>query len=624
MGKTKRQRRNRRNQHPRSAPQAVASAPSQNSTTPTIPEKYRSLGPKDLFGFYSAGQYDELSKGLLVILGQFGKGKYTDINPHEQAMIDAFAQCLLDLFTRNDYVISPCFQETFVVLLPAITNLVAMSKFRTTDPQLEILLKQPNSLPKILPLYSARNRIRIDYEWLFAQDAKLTSLWYGRYFHATTSSRTQTMYENLRHHLQCMDDRYEVYHPISTKPIFYSTYIDDRVDRFVRERINTAIRHTLAHVPFRNKPNPRSIALFTSFWAPKTSICRGLRPFVDAIADRYDLTLVHLGKEREDVDARGFRDVKRVWVERDGKVKADSLKDNDFQMVYYADVGMTFASVYLSNLRIAPIQVTSYGHPTSTWGSQIDYFLGGTELEAPTDPHKDYYERLVLIPGGAVFPTIPSYQPTRPHRPTSQIVINCVWNTGKCNWPMLMILKKILREAGKKVLFQFLPTVPSLPLNGFVPYKMDVESEMGIENVCVLATKLDGYMSALETGHFSIDSYPFGSFTGVVDALHVGIPMVTWEGNRAYNRSAARLNRKAGLEELIAHNEDEYVEKTCRLIEDDEYRNALYARIRALDLKQALFDPKEVDYFVKAIDYLIENHEELQRDNSREPILISP
>jgi hypothetical protein len=34
-----------------------------------------------------------------------------------------------------------------------------------------------------------------------------------------------------------------------------------------------------------------------------------------------------------------------------------------------------------SNLRLAPVQVTSYGHSSSTHGSAIDYFIGGEEVE---------------------------------------------------------------------------------------------------------------------------------------------------------------------------------------------------------------------------------------------------
>ncbi len=41
-------------------------------------------------------------------------------------------------------------------------------------------------------------------------------------------------------------------------------------------------------------------------------------------------------------------------------------------------VGMHPADVALSNLRMGLVQVTSYGHSSSTHGSEIDYFIGAS------------------------------------------------------------------------------------------------------------------------------------------------------------------------------------------------------------------------------------------------------
>ncbi len=44
-------------------------------------------------------------------------------------------------------------------------------------------------------------------------------------------------------------------------------------------------------------------------------------------------------------------------------------------------VGMHPVDLIFSNLRLAPVQVTTYGHSSSTHGSAIDYFVGGEEVE---------------------------------------------------------------------------------------------------------------------------------------------------------------------------------------------------------------------------------------------------
>jgi hypothetical protein len=599
-------------------------------TQPTSPpsnagSRERDVTQEDLLHLYKEGKYDQLSQGILFLLQGYDKRTFLYLNPGDQERIDWFVECLFYLFTRPDYVISPRYQYDFVRYLPLITNLVAISRYETTDKLLEILRGQPNSLPKILALYSARNRVRIDYKWLFDQDPKLASLWYANFFYATTSPYTQAICENLRHHLQNVDEKFELSPNIGTVSMFFCTYIDPRLERSAKEKLNAVIRRKLAKVRVINKPASRSIAILASKWASTTALYRGLKPFIEALKQRYDLTLVYFGgRPLEQLDTQMFKNVKKILLDKNGELDVESILHNDFQLVFYTEVGLCEESRYLSNLRIAPIQATCYGHPTSTRGSQIDYFLGGTEIEVIADAQKNYSERLVLVPGGLVFPAIPEYQAAGPTRSDSEIVINCVWTGAKCHFSMLTILKKILKQVRKKTVFQFLPAMEAMQMNGYIPYKRDIESAVGARNVRVQATESDTYRQALETGHFSIDSYPFGAFTGVVEALHVGLPTVTWEGGRAYNMSASRLMRKVGLDELVATNEEEYIAKVCRLIEDDAYRNELYGRIRGLDLKTALFDPKEIDYFVKGIDYLIENHETLKNDTSREPIIISP
>ena len=42
---------------------------------------------------------------------------------------------------------------------------------------------------------------------------------------------------------------------------------------------------------------------------------------------------------------------------------------------------MHMANIFLCNLRLAPVQVTSYGHPASTHGGLVDYVIGGEEVE---------------------------------------------------------------------------------------------------------------------------------------------------------------------------------------------------------------------------------------------------
>lgn len=44
-------------------------------------------------------------------------------------------------------------------------------------------------------------------------------------------------------------------------------------------------------------------------------------------------------------------------------------------------VGMHPYVILLANMRLAPVQVASYGHSSSSHGALVDYFIGGAEVE---------------------------------------------------------------------------------------------------------------------------------------------------------------------------------------------------------------------------------------------------
>jgi hypothetical protein len=57
------------------------------------------------------------------------------------------------------------------------------------------------------------------------------------------------------------------------------------------------------------------------------------------------------------------------------------IQQQRFDAVFYPSIGMHVADVLLANLRLSQVQVTTYGHSTSTHGSKIDYFLCSKEVE---------------------------------------------------------------------------------------------------------------------------------------------------------------------------------------------------------------------------------------------------
>ena len=88
-----------------------------------------------------------------------------------------------------------------------------------------------------------------------------------------------------------------------------------------------------------------------------------------------------------------------------------------------------------------------------------------------------------------------------------------------------------------------------------------------------------------------LDTFPYNGHTTNLDALWMGVPVVTLAGQRV-SRGGLSILGNLGLPELAAHNEDEFVSVATRLARDlprklAELRKTLRARMQASVLMDA-------------------------------------
>jgi len=582
-----------------------------------------SFSGESLHDAYREKDYDRMCQQFLEVLEHLRSVTYYAMDVPTTQGLNTFINQLLYFLSQEDFILSDAYASRFIDLNGVIANAVAMSEFGTTDPYVRILLGQQRNFTKLLALYSPRNRVKIDRRLLFATSPVLATQWYFCFLEGyRTGCADEITLQNLRDHVAYEDDRLIGINSFTHHAYFGATYIDHERDYLVKQRINKLFQSTpLCQRVVKNRPAKRKIGILTSMWFKRQSVYRSQQPFIEALAKDHELVLVHLGHDRTDLDTSLFKDVRRY----DASKNADDLSavdPNDFAMAYYPDIGMSIESIVLANMRIAPIQVTNYGHPVSTFGSKIDYWIGGQETEAADRAREHYSERLVLMPGCGQAPVPLEYQLSYPTLPPSPVVIDCTWSGQKINSDHLYRLKKIAERAHVPVEFRFFPGGAILG-NGFIPLKRAIEGILGAYRVKVMPDLgFDSYMPALEAAHFAIDAHPFGGYNTAVDLITLRKPIVTLAGNRFYNLSTSYLLRKVGLEELIAHDEAGFIDLCVRMIDDADFRDRMIRRLKIADLGTTALSHEHVPAFVRAIDYLLENHEKLVGQADREPVMV--
>lgn len=587
-------------------------------------EQQPTINPNYYLHLYLTGSYEQLSDELIKVLTHFELVLYSEATPELQYFVDVFIKNFLYLFTQPDYLISDRHALRFIQLNPVVANLTAISHQKTTDFYLRILQQQPQNFIKILTLFNPYCQMTIDYKQFFNTNATLASRWYSYYVELYLSAQVNPLArQNLRHHLDYTDDERLTGFANIADVCFGATYINHNGDRPIKYRLNQAIQNSILcqSATITNHPRPHKIAVITAFWHSRHSVYRTLYHYIEAIAQDYELTLIYLGKNLDQIEQSGFQQIIHLTSES-GTVDFTPILHNEFMVAYFPDVGMSPESILLANLRLAPIQITGTGHPVSTYGANIDYFISGATVEAIKNYAQNYDERLVLLPDKGAIHSIPEYSKTDRKKSRSEIMINCPWLAQKINEPLIRLLLEICNKASKPIFFRFF-VGSSLRKNGHIPFVRDLAQILGSDNFEVITTKpYDEYMMLMEEGDLCLDAYPFGGSNVIADCLFLRKPTVTYQGKKWANRVGSQLLKEVGLAELIATNDQEYINHTVKLIDNTAYRQGVGDRLKKVDLNATIFNADSKHYFKKAIDFLIANHHELQRNPDKTPIRV--
>jgi hypothetical protein len=583
------------------------------------------INQSKLYQLFLQGQNGKVCDAIIKVLDHFEIHNYKSIDVEAITRINDFVGIVFALMVNPEFRPPTQYDLRLISKAHIFANLVRISAYGTTDHVLSHVLCQQKNFVKILFLYTSRNTVYVPVKQLFDVNAGYASLWYFTYPLPTIGSVTLTVDSNVKRHVTEMDYRYTLTDRRLTPLYFACTYLNDQAGNVhrVKRILNREAAKVTSQIKVKNTPKRNSIAVVSSKWFANSAVYKSSSPLIERLKKNYKLTLIHVGhRQPENMMTEMFDEVHTLQFDSDGTLPTDKIEDNDFQLVYFPDVGMNDESIWLSNIRWAPIQVTSYGHPVSTFSTEMDYFIVGSDSEVHADLKENYSERAVVIPGLGAHPSRPEYKAKYPKKRTDKMIVNCVWGPDKHCHKMYQFLKEVEAKSTRPVEFQLFCSKGVHRYQAFLPFKSEVEQMLpGCAQIHADKEYFE-YMEEAEYADFAINSWPFGGYNTVVESLYLGKPVVTMEGDKFYNKAGACLLRKVGLEGLVAPDMYTFINLTVRLLDDPNFLREKQEHLRSIDLREVLFDTDEPAYFEQAIEYLIDNHEELQADGSREPIFI--
>lgn len=555
---------------------------------------------------YASGDHFAATRWILEILSAI-EADSRGPSPQSMGEITQAMNSVLTIIARPDYQIPESHSRNFLWHNPTIANAIATAGDNTTDAFVASLAGQNQEAFKSCVMLSARNNGDIRFDELFAAAPSLASAWLNETFKTTFSGNVNTRCRNkLISFARQVSGRYR-YTKNVQEPYFLCTYLGDmEAERNLKSWINHAVKKTVPQIE-GGKPS-RTIAVVSDLWFEGHSVHRTLKAYIEALAADYRLILISTIRKPEDLDTSLFAE--SFKLDFDGELlNTDPLNNLGLAAVIYPDVGMTGSSILLSNMRIAPIQIMMTGHPVSTFGSEIDYFISGQLVENP-EHQANYSELLVRLPGFGATHAKPTYEPQGTAKDFDGVLINASWYGQKVARPFLDLVNEAIGEAvaddGPKVKLQVFAGGAATNRGGFGAFLRDMgEAITACEVVVYPHLGYSEYMAQMERADFAIDCHPFAGSNTVSDNLWLRKPVIALEGDRWFNRIGPAMLRAVGLGGLVADTPEAFKNLIIDMIRYGHVCDAFAADLSMADLDANLYTATGAKEFGSWLDSVI-------------------
>jgi protein O-GlcNAc transferase len=331
-------------------------------------------------------------------------------------------------------------------------------------------------------------------------------------------------------------------------------------------------------------------------WHTIGELMRGLIAHVSR--EEFAVTVLAVGRSRDDI-AHFIRKHADRYIELPQFLPAARrlIGELALDVLLYPDIGMDPTTYSLAFDRLAPVQCVTWGHPSTTGISTMDYFLSSTLFEGAEAP-QHYTETLVCLKNMPFY----GYRPALPAAPKGREDFGLPPNAHLYGCPQSLfklhpgfdpILAGVLRAdpQGLVLLNQahepFYHYWEGLLRKRFAATLPDV-----VERIRFLPRlKHEDYLSLTQITDVLLDPIHFNGGNTSLKAFALGVPIVTLPGTLLKTRLTYGLYQKMQVDDCIVRTPEEYIATAVKLGSDSDYRASIRSKILAAN--HVLFDNSE-------------------------------
>ncbi len=232
--------------------------------------------------------------------------------------------------------------------------------------------------------------------------------------------------------------------------------------------------------------------------------------------------------------------------------------------------------------RAAPVQVSWLGYFCTTGIAAMDYFLGDA-ICTPLEWQTYFSEKLVMMPHTRFCYRPPAYAPAVATAPVLQgkvFTFGCFNNLAKLNDDVMALWSEILRTIPNSRLVLRARFLDDSPTRG------EIETRFSRVGAPLERIEMHGHvphpvlLKAYSEIDLALDPFPFGGGMTTLEALWMGVPVLSLLGDRSAGRQSASFLHTLGLSEFVTQSPADYLRRAVDVQARPELLGEIRRRLR--------------------------------------------
>ncbi len=258
--------------------------------------------------------------------------------------------------------------------------------------------------------------------------------------------------------------------------------------------------------------------------------------------------------------------------------------------------GYTFNNrVNALRARLANKQVSWCGYCNTLGIKNMDFLIADPNLIKENEKHL-YTEEVLFMPNIWNVMNKPKKLPSieTNDKQKKTFTYGSFNNFKKISNETIHTWSKILKDGNCKLILKNSDTLEDDRSNQIILEKFK-KNNVNLENIIIIPTQknIDEHLKIYNKIDLAIDTFPYPGVTTTFQAVLMGVPVLTMKGFNFNSRCGESININLGLEDYIANDTDDYINKAIDFKNDFNKVINLKKNLRKKALNSNLFNVKE-------------------------------